>query len=293
MGEFRGIQRGKGEPLIRDTVNFAFEGEVSTVYRNRIREGCWALGLCLGVLLWGCAVARGESVARPDSVVRMGTLNWPPYIGVSLENRGYVAEVVGEAFRRSGVAFNFSFMPWARVVHMSKSGQLHGYFPEYDSPEVAAHSALSDPFPGGPVGFFKRRDTPIAFETLEDLKGYTIGVVRGYVNTRAFDGAAFLRKEAVVDDYANVKKLLKRRVDLIVCDKYVGRYILERHFPEARGQVEFMDPPLELKALQVCFSKKVPGYRERVRRFNAGLRMMKADGSLDAIRRKHGFPVGP
>lgn len=254
-------------------------GNVIKIYGN-------ICGLCLAVMLV-CPAGGGAEPA-----VRMGTLDWRPYISQTLENQGYVAEIVREAFRRGGLSVTFSFLPWARAVYMSKSGQLDGYFPEYHAREVEAYAVFSEPFSGGPIGFFKRSDSPVAFETLEDLKPYTIGVVRGYINTEAFDSAAYLRKEPVRDDLSNIRKLLKKRVDLIVCDRFVGLDLLKRHFPDEEGRIEFITPPLAVKELHVCFSKKTPGYEMRVERFNAGLRLMKADGTLDAIMKKHGLRGG-
>ena len=183
----------------------------------------------------------------------------------------------------------FIFMPWARVVYMSRVGQLDGYFPEYYASSVEVHALFSDPFPGGPVVFFKRKDSKIVFRGLEGLRGYTIGVVRGYVNTKAFDAATYLRKEPVKDDFSNIRKLLKKRVDLIVIDEVVGRDLMERHFPDRVDRIEVVAPPLGERALHVCFSRKVPGYEMRARRFNAGLRQMKIDGTLEAIMERHGF----
>lgn len=221
--------------------------------------------------------------------IKLATLNWEPYIGEKLENQGYVAELVTEAFKRSGFEVEITYLPWARVVKMSEDGVFDGYFPEYYSDSLKEKFLVSDPLPGGPLGLFKLKDTAITFTRLEDLKPYKIGVVRGYINTAEFDAANYLKKDEATDDLQNFKKLMKKRVDLVVSDKYVGLYTIKNNLPEDLDKVEFISPPLEEKDLFLCISKKTSGFTLKMKSFNENYQKMKADGTVDKILTKHGF----
>ncbi len=224
-----------------------------------------------------------------EQSITLGTLDWEPYIGQKMENQGWVAEVVREAFKRSGYTANFQFKPWARVTYEAQKGESDGYFPEYFSEDLKKDFILSAPFAGGPLGFFKRKGEVISYTKLEDLKPYKIGVVRGYVNTADFDAAAFLNKEEAKDDITNIRKLLAKRLDLIVADKYVGIHLLQQEMPDKIGSMEFVDPVLEEKDLYLCISKKNPNHAKIIQAFNDGLAQIKADGSLANIMKRHGF----
>lgn len=241
-------------------------------------------GIALAVLL-GLSATQGLC----DEKIVLGSLDWEPYIGQKLQGQGWVAEVVRAAFKRSGVDIDIAFKPWARVVYEAKNGTSDGYFPEYYSDELKKNFVLSDPFPGGPLGFFKRKGDPITFTDLKSLTPYKIGVVRGYVNTADFDSATFLKKDEAKDDLTNIKKLLAKRIDLMVADQYVGLYLLEQNMPDKMGQIEFISPPLEEKDLYVCISKKTNDYQTKIEKFNAGLKQIQADGTFNAIMKKHGF----
>ena len=218
------------------------------------------------------------------------TLNWEPYIGQKLEDEGFVAEIVRAAFQRSGYdKVTFLFYPWARTLKASQAGLVDGYLPEYYASSIEAHHLFSAPFPGGPLVFLKLKAKDIPYHSLPDLKPYKIGVVRGYVNTREFDMADFLNKEEVANDLQNLKKLLAGRVDLIVIDKYVGDHLLDTRLPGRKQNTDFLDPPLGVNDLYVCFSKK-KNYAETLRNdFNAGLRQIREDGTLMQIMNKKGF----
>ncbi|MDQ7836385.1 MAG: transporter substrate-binding domain-containing protein [Humidesulfovibrio sp.] len=221
--------------------------------------------------------------------VKLATLDWEPYISHAMPGNGFVAEVVREAFKRQGQDAKFEFMPWARVVAVAKKGEVDGYLPEYYAKELEKDFLLSDPFPAGPLGFFKLKSKAITWKTLDDLKPYSIGVVRGYVNTAEFDARKDLKKDEVDEDTLNLRKLVAGRIDLMVADKYVGLYLAKKDIPGDASKIEFMSPVLENKELFVCFPKSKPGSKALRDAFNQGLSSMKADGTLKAIMQKNGF----
>lgn len=244
----------------------------------------WTMVLCLVIL----SILNTAGLAA-DKTITLSTLNWEPYIGEDLKNNGYVAEIAREALAREGYNLEIKFYPWARTVKLAKLGKVDGYFPEYYSAEKEEQFVFSDKFPGGPLGFFKKKGRNISYDKLENLKSYTIGVVRGYVNTKEFDNADYLQKEPARSDLINIRKLLAGRIDLMVADKFVGKYVLKENLPNKVGDIEFVEPPLEYKPLYVAFGKNNNDYEKYAAAFNRGLQKIKEDGTLDKILAKHGF----
>lgn len=230
--------------------------------------------------------------------VKLATLAWEPYVGPDLPGNGYAAEVVIEAFKRSGYTTEIHFYPWARAVMTAEYGETDGVFPEYFDERRKQDFLFSDPFPGGPVGLYKRKDTAAAYavnpqvnqiEALRGLKDFRFGVVRGYINTVEFDSAAFLRKEEVFSDELNLKKLYNGRIQFMFIDKLVAEYLIRHKFPEYEEALEFMEPPLENKMLYIAFSKKAADYEQKLAAFNAGLQQITEDGTLAGIMKRHGI----
>lgn len=244
----------------------------------------WLVALILAVLwpLQTCRLSAEERIA-------LATLEWPPYIGSSLPQQGYVANLARQAFGRSEIAVDLHFMPWARVVAMTKAGKFNGYLPEYFDPSLHRDFLLSQPFPGGPLGFFKRKADPITWKSLDDLLPYRIGVVRGYLNSEEFDRRTALHKEAAADDLTNLRKLAAGRLDLVVMDKYVGFYLLRSELADHLAEIEFMHPVLEEKNLYLCIARNSANGQAQLEAFNRGLAAMRDDGTLAQLLQFSGF----
>lgn len=227
--------------------------------------------------------------AQAADIVKLNTLDWEPYIGEKMDGNGFVAALVREAFTASGYTVEFTFQPWVRAKATAKDGKADGCLPEYYLQEDQADFLISEPFPGGPLGFMKRKADNIAFSKLEDLKSLKIGVVRGYVNTEDFDKADYLQKEESNDDITNLRKLLAGRLDLVVIDKFVGLYLIQQEIPDKVGEIEFVSPALEEKTLHVLISKKTANADAKMQAFNDGLKKMRDSGRLDELMKNNGF----
>ena len=229
------------------------------------------------VMLCSAGLAAGA-----DKLIRLTSLEWPPYAGAKVDQQGASVAVVRAAAQAMGYELEVKFFPWNRAVALAQDAGsgYHGYFPEYHSDEVASQFLLSDAIGSGPLGFVEASAAPVAWSSLADLKGKTIGTVDGYVNTAEFDAMAAsgeLKVDAVVDDATNIKKVAAGRIPLAVIDGNVLNFLLQNDpsLAAARGKVQFNARPMEDKALYVAFQRSAQG-EEAARVINEGLKKIDA-----------------
>jgi len=168
---------------------------------------------------------------------------------------------------------------------------MDGLFSAYHSAERTKYFAISTPYIQSDIRFCILKNRNIRFENLPSLTPYTIGVVTGYVNSPAFDKADYLKKDVASSDLTNLRKLLSKRVDLIVIDKYVALYHL-KNSPFIGGNirdVKFLDPPLILMPVHLMLSKAISGYEKKLFDFNTGLKLIQKDGTYNRIIHALGF----
>lgn len=228
--------------------------------------------LCLGAL----------SANAQDKVIRLTSLEWPPYSGEKVAEQGASVAVVRAAAAAMGYTLEVKFFPWSRAVAMAqdeKSG-IHGYFPEYQSEQVAKDFILSQPIGTGPLGFVEQTAAPVAWGSLADLKGKSIGTVRDYVNTDEFDAKTAkgeLKADVAGDDLTNIKKVGAGRIPLAVIDKNVLNYMLKTDpgLASIKGKVQFNAKLLEDKALYIAFQRSAKG-EQAAKVINEGLKKIDA-----------------
>jgi polar amino acid transport system substrate-binding protein len=218
------------------------------------------------------------SLANAEKVVKLSSLDWPPYTGSELTDQGVSSAVVRAAFEAMDYKVEVVFYPWARAVDMAKEGKegVMGYFPEYYSADIEKEFTYSNPIGSGPLGFAQNVAKPVNWTVLDDLAAMTIGVVRDYVNTEEFDIRVAQKKQnvqVVTSDSQNLQKVAAGRIPLAVIDKNVMNYLLQNDAALAniRTQVEFNPTLLEEKQLFVCFNQSAAG-KQLAEDFAAGLK---------------------
>ncbi len=227
--------------------------------------------------------------------ITLTTCNWEPYLGEKLENNGYFAEIVTEAFKASGYKLKIVFLPWKRAVVLgtdAKNG-IDGLIGNYYSKERDKVLFFSDPIIQAKTVFLKKKGKEFDFgkkySTLKDLKGHKIGVLRGAKFDEEFDAADYLTKEETNSIEQCLKKLMLGRVDLVVENYANAFFVIKNKLPEFSGKIEVVEPPLSTNHLYITISKKVKGGDEIISKFNSGLMEIKNNALFDKILIKHGM----
>jgi polar amino acid transport system substrate-binding protein len=241
----------------------------------------------LSALVIALMIVCSPAIAA-ERTLNIVAYDYPPYFSKDLENGGFMAEIIVEAFKRSGHDVEILFLPWKRALEGIKNGKHDGLFTIWYRPEREEWFIYSDPLPANQLGFYKRKDQNFSFETIEDLKPYTIGVGRGYALPPGFEEAS-LKISEVKDDEVSLRKLHKGRVDLVLTDKILGKYIIDTRIPEAISDLEWLEPAVHIDIQYLVISKKAPDYDDILASFNEGLAAMRADGTLKSIMTDHGF----
>ena len=227
----------------------------------------FAQSVLLVLALWISAAVEPVCAQEPN-VVRLTSLEWPPYSGQALRQQGATAAVIRAAFSAVGYRVEIEYFPWARAVRMAReeSHQYHGYFPEYFDQANTEDFIYSSPVGSGPLGFAEHAANPIIWSSYEDLQKFKIGVVLGYLNTPKFDAMVskgLIKTDVAPNDLSNLQKLEAGRIDLAVIDRFVFE-ALKRTAPQLadkKQNLAFNPRLLDEKALFVCFRKGSEGQR--------------------------------
>ena len=227
--------------------------------------------------------------AQNKTIVLANETSWAPHYGKDLLNGGYTTEIIVEAMKRVGYDVKIKWLNWNRALELSKRGIYDGLGASYYTEERAKFFAYTDSLSDTQTVFFKLKSSNIKYNNFEDLKGYKIGTAKGYGYPKKFLEANYLKTENVRKLELNIKKLLRKRIDLMIGSKKVTQHLLNTKYLEQKDDIEVVKPSVDSMPLYVSFSKKSKGYEQKVKDFNKGLKIIKADGTFEKIIKKHGF----
>jgi polar amino acid transport system substrate-binding protein len=214
------------------------------------------------------------------------TNSWAPFTGESLPGMGKTWRVIQAIMEPQGYITELQFMPWARALKSVESGDCDALPDAFHTKERSVWAWYSAPYSEVKTVFFKRKDKQILFNTLADLKGLTIGVIRGAAVNPDFDHADYLKKQEVVDERQGLAMLHADRIDLYVTGDLSGLHQLtlmtEKH-PNITQEIEIITPYLAKNKLHLAISKKAKHGQTILRDFNQGLADLIKSGEYHSI----------
>ncbi|GLK88172.1 substrate-binding periplasmic protein [Pseudomonas turukhanskensis] len=232
--------------------------------------------LCISLLVGAAQAAADE--------VRLTNGEWPPYLGQSLPHQGIASRIVAEAFALEGITVQWDFYPWARALMLAQRGQRAGTAVWLRNEQRDHDFYVSDPVVDSSYYLFHRKDHPIDWQDVHDLKGLQIGGANGFDYGAAFqqaeaDGSLTVRRQT--NEQVGLRQLLAGRIDVFPMDKTVAFDMLHQHFSAAeRAQLTFSPKPLRSDTLHLMLSRAVPGNAELIARFNDGLKQLRDSGKI-------------
>ena len=196
---------------------------------------------------------------------------------------GYLIEITKAAYEKVGYSVEIEYVPWARALSLVMEGKSEAILGAYFNEERAKKLYYSDVLATSELVFFKLKTSNINYKEISDLKKYKIGVIRDAIFTKEFDEADYLSKDESSDYLTNIKKLFAERVDLVLEKKSVVLSTLKTNFPKDYDKIDYITPALTTIYFYNCFSKSTEGSIEKVKDFNKGLELIKADGTYKKI----------
>ena len=173
------------------------------------------IGLLILVLI---ALILPNVTSAQDNTVRLTSLDFEPYYGPSLENNGFIAEIIKAAYGRSDYTVEFDFMTWTDALNKAQIGEYDGVFTLWYSHERENFFVYSDALPPNELVFFKTTEDTVSYEKYEDLGKYKIGIVKDYTYPEKFltAGLEFIEYQ---DDKELLAGVYGNEVDLGIMDK--------------------------------------------------------------------------
>ena len=227
------------------------------------------------------------SLAAYGEKLRIVTEPWAPYVYEqhgAMQGLDYETTVI--VFQRLGVDVHWQFLPWKRCLAMLEQGHADGALDIFHSHERDALLLYpSEPLSEVEFVLFYANEHPHPVETLDDLRGLTVGTSPGYLYSVRFSDANHFKREPAPSHEANFGKLMLGRIDLLVTDRRVGQHVIKQL--GLTGKIT-QAPLVVTRKQQFLAVRRGAGMDLLVQRFAAELKRFKQEPEYAALSAKYG-----
>ena len=236
-----------------------------------------------------CILLSHIQTTSAETIIRLTSDPWPPYIIGTLGNEatgGTGIAVIKKIFDRvDGASVALPLLPWNRGLKQVKEGSLDGIQLLRKTAEREAYMVFSDTvFISRELIWYSRERFPNGFEwqTIEDLKPYTLGMVSGYSYSEEMDKAVADKQLTAVkaaDNELIFSMLAKGRVDLILASESVGRLLIKKH---GHAMIADSKKAVVEEPHYMGFSKKTAA-KSFIPAINNAIKALNDEGIIDSI----------
>lgn len=218
--------------------------------------------------------------------IRLTSGEWPPYMSEhSLKHNGLISRIVTEAFALEGIKVEYGYFPWNRSLKLAREGLWDGSIGwAMERNDLADDFWLSDPTNTVPRVLFYRKDKPILWQEIDDLKGKSIGITASYFYGDLFENAkaeGVFSVQSVIHNKQNLIKLRAGRIDAFIMGVDAGLHLIRSNLTGKQiDEISYNPKALATTYQSVILSKKNPQGKAFIKAFNLGLKKLKETGKL-------------
>lgn len=221
--------------------------------------------------------------AGKEKILILTSSQWPPFVDKNTAGKGVANDLVSKIFARAGYKTEVKVQNWNRALEGTSIGITDIISTAWYSPDRNKTLHFSKPYHKNIIRFVKRKGVNIPFNSFDDLKGLTVGVVSGYAYGDKFNSAPGLIRIPKNNLIQNILLLQRGQLDLVIGDEWVVRSELTEYFPSAIKQYEFLGKPVDERGLHIAVSRTLENHNEIVADFNKALDSMVKDGSYKKL----------
>lgn len=174
--------------------------------------------------------------------------------GIDIEIGNKIADLLG-------MEFKYKAFPWLRIKNYAQSGKIDGISSMYcmdkylDIVDFARSPVKSK------ISVFVQNESSIIVNSLDDLKGKKVGVIRGYTYSDEFSSYKGLRKIECDNDLDLIRRLNGGRIDAAIAEDIPFLYLSKQ-----KGFIDKFKAIYLVVENDLCiaFSKKALGAKSKI-----------------------------
>lgn len=179
------------------------------------------LKILLGTMLLSCSLAKAANLTTSGAWKVAVDNEFIPFSYTDEQGNltGLHVDIIKAAMDKAGIKYELSAYPWKRVVYLTDHNEVVFSIPWRGKEERFKKYFMKGPLSSSKTVFFERKGENIHYQTLNDLKKYSIGFVDGWAYPKEFEEATYLTKrKQSVTGAPLLKMLVNKRFNILIGD---------------------------------------------------------------------------
>ena len=216
--------------------------------------------------------------------LRLASDMWPPFTNTADQSR-LAIDLVHEALDRADIKATTSIVEFGSVILGLQDGSFDGSGALWRSPGRETFLLFSEPYLENRLVLVGRAGSDVSAVRLSDLKGKKVAVVGTYAYGETVKNASEPQFVNGQNDQENLQKLLADKVDYMLVDELLIRYVLQHQKSDAAKYLQIGTTPLVRRNLHLAVRTALPNSKAILEKFNAEIKNMMGDGTYNRILR--------
>ncbi len=212
------------------------------------------------------------------------TMDSPPY-QIEEDNRGYLVDIVREAFKEEGIEIEVKFVPWVRAMEDGRMGKVTGLIGAWYSKEREESFYYSPPIGKSTLSLYvnKKNEDNIDFSKMK------IAFVKDYYYPEELSKSNFKEYLYVNNSEILIKFLEVGRVDIIAEVEELIAYNEKKD--NKKFAIKKVGNVLSVDEIYLIISKKATNSVFILEKFNKGYDTLNRKGRVEEILKQYGIKV--
>jgi len=214
---------------------------------------------------------------------------WPPYVDAALADDGLAMKIVKTAFKRVGYTPEVRIEKWEKALEGSELGVYDIVGAVWKTKARQKKLLYSNSYLTNNIILVAHTDSNIEFNSLNDLQGALVGVLKDYEYDDKFMKDPKILKFQANRLTQNLIAVQQGKLDLAVADRRLALYELKHFMGNNRSKFRFLAKPLSSRKLYIAAPIENAESKTLIAKFNQGLAAIKKDGTYQKILDEYTF----
>jgi polar amino acid transport system substrate-binding protein len=203
------------------------------------------------------------------------------------EIKGFSIDVLNYIAANSKYRFEFSALPWPRVLYLVEQGKVDIILTLFKAPNREKKYHFIEPYYAYEVNqLFILTDNDFKFTgQLQQLSPYSVGTVREYSYGVDFDQATYLNKLPVLSEDLLLKLLLGKRIDMMIGNPLAFDDLISKM--QVDSQVKAINPYISLTPVYMALTREREDYKHILQTFKTRIEELKASTYYQYLLNKY------